>query len=84
MFPTIFTLGVAELGQLTSRGSGLLVQAIVGGAGVPVLMGHVADNYGIHHALVLPFLCYLFVIYYGMAGYRIKPHETQSHLQATS
>jgi FHS family L-fucose permease-like MFS transporter len=47
-------------------------------------MGHVADNYGIHHALVLPFLCYLFVIYYGMAGYRIKPHETQSHLQATS
>jgi len=84
MFPTIFTLGVAELGPLTGRGSGLLVQAIVGGAGVPVLMGHMADKYGIHHALVLPFLCYLFIIYYGLSGYRIKPGESKSHVEAVA
>ena len=65
MFPTIFTLAVAELGPLTGRGSGLLVQAIVGGAVFPVLMGHLADRFGIRHALLLPFLCYLYVIYYG-------------------
>lgn len=82
MFPTIFTLGVAELGPLTSRGSGLLVQAIVGGAIFPVIMGYLADRIGIHHALALPFLCYLFVIYYGWRGYRIAPDEPQSEIQA--
>jgi FHS family L-fucose permease-like MFS transporter len=82
MFPTIFTLGVAELGPLTSRGSGLLVQAIVGGAAFPVFMGYLADRIGIHHALALPFLCYLFIIFYGIRGYRIAPDEPQIHMQA--
>ena len=82
MFPTIFTLAVAELGPLTGRGSGLLVQGIVGGALIPVLMGFLADHYGIHHSLLLPLVCYLFVIYYGWRGYRIKPTEPQVHLQA--
>jgi FHS family L-fucose permease-like MFS transporter len=81
MFPTIFTLAVAELGPLTGRGSGLLVQAIVGGAVFPVIMGFLADRYGIHHSLLLPLLCYLFVVYYGWRGYRIKPTEEQSHLE---
>lgn len=84
MFPTIFTLAVAELGPLTGRGSGLLVQGIVGGAVIPVLMGKLADKYGIHRALVLPLLCYLFVIYYGMRGYRIAPGEVHSQLQAVA
>lgn len=82
MFPTIFTLGVAELGPLTSRGSGLLVQAIVGGAIFPVIMGFLADRIGIHHALVLPFLCYLFIIFYGWRGYRIAPDEPHSEIHA--
>ena len=82
MFPTIFTLGVSDLGTLTGRGSGLLVQAIVGGAGVPVLMGFFADRIGIHRSLFLPFLCYLFIIYYGWRGYRIKPNEHVEHIHA--
>jgi FHS family L-fucose permease-like MFS transporter len=82
MFPTIFTLAIAELGPLTGRGSGLLVQAIVGGAFFPVIMGYLADHYGIHHSLLMPLLCYLFVIYYGWSGYRIRPTEAQSHLEA--
>lgn len=84
MFPTIFTLAVAELGPLTGRGSGLLVQGIVGGALIPVLMGFLADRYGIHHSLLLPLLCYFFVIYYGWKGYRIAPNEPQVHLQAAA
>jgi FHS family L-fucose permease-like MFS transporter len=84
MFPTIFTLAVAELGPLTGRGSGLLVQGIVGGAVIPVLMGYCADKFGIHRSLVLPMLCYLFVIYYGWRGYRIAPTEVQAHIQAVS
>ncbi len=81
MFPTIFTLGVAELGPLTGRGSGLLVQAIVGGALFPVVMGAMADRFGVHHSMLLPFLCYLFIIYYGWKGYEIKPDEPQAHFE---
>ncbi len=82
MFPTIFTLAVAELGPLTSRGSGLLVQAIVGAALIPLIMGYLADRFGIHHSLILPLLCYLFVIYYGARGYRIAPDEPHAVIQA--
>ncbi len=82
MFPTIFTLAVAELGPLTGRGSGLLVQAIVGGAVIPVLMGVLADRFGIHRSLLLPLLCYLFIIYYGWRGYQIMPTEAHSQLEA--
>ena len=80
-FPTIFTLAVTELGPLTGRGSGLLVQAIVGGAVFPVMMGFLADRYGIHRSLLMPLLCYLFVIYYGWRGYRIEPAEPQAHFE---
>lgn len=82
IFPTIFTLAVAELGPLTGRASGILVQGIVGGAAIPVLMGWLADRYGIHHSLFVPFLCYGFVIFYGLRGYRIMPTESQSEIQA--
>ena len=72
MFPTIFTLGIAGLGPLTGRGSGLLVMGIVGGAIIPVVQGVIADSIGIHHAFILPVLCYLYIAYYGFRGSR--PH----------
>jgi len=68
MFPTIFSLGVAELGPLTGSGSGILNMAIVGGAILPVVQGGIADTVGIHHAFVLPVLCYLYIVYYGLRG----------------
>jgi len=43
MFPSIFTSGIAELGQLTGDGSGVLNTAIVGGAVIPFIVGKVAD-----------------------------------------
>ena len=70
MFPSIFTLGIAGLGPLTDKGSGLLVAAIVGGAIIPVLEGALADNIGIHHAFILPALCYLYIAFYGFKGSR--------------
>lgn len=68
MFPSIFTLGIAGLGPLTSKGSGLLVAAIVGGAIIPVVQGAIADKIGIHHAFILPVLCYIYIAYYGFKG----------------
>jgi FHS family L-fucose permease-like MFS transporter len=70
MFPSIFTLGIAGLGALTGEGSGLLVAAIVGGAIIPVAEGALADRIGIHHAFILPALCYLYIAFYGFNGSR--------------
>src|SRR5499425_774055 len=68
MFPTIFSLGVAELGPLTGSGSGLLNMAIVGGGILPVAQGVIADHVGIHHAFVIPVLCYLYIMFYALRG----------------
>src|SRR3954453_18783093 len=59
MFPSIFTLGIAELGPLTGDGSGIMIMAIVGGAIIPVAQGWIADQIGIHHAFFLPVICYI-------------------------
>ena len=68
MFPSIFTLGVAELGPLTGDGSGIMIMAIVGGAVIPVLQGAIADRIGIHHAFFLPVICYLYILFYAVSG----------------
>jgi len=59
MFPTIFSLAIDGLGKHTGEGSGILCMAIVGGAIIPLLQGVLADRIGIHHAFILPVLCYL-------------------------
>ena len=68
MFPTIFSLGEAELGSLSGTGSGLLSMAIVGGAIIPVIQGVIADHVGLHHAFVLPVVCYLYILFYALKG----------------
>jgi MFS transporter, FHS family, L-fucose permease len=68
MFPTIFSLGEAELGPLTGDGSGILDMAIVGGAILPLIQGAIADRVGLHHAFVLPVICYLYILFYALVG----------------
>jgi len=70
MFPTIFTLGIDGLGKLTGQGSGILIMAIVGGAIIPIVQGALADRIGIHPAFILPAVCYLYIVYYGLRGSR--------------
>jgi MFS transporter, FHS family, L-fucose permease len=73
MFPSIFTLGIADLGPLTGRGSSLMVQAIVGGAVIPVIQGKIADTIGVHHAFLLPVLCYIYIALFGFTRPRLDP-----------
>ena len=74
MFPSIFTLGIEGLGPLTGEGSGLLIMAIVGGAIIPELQGLLADRVGLHHAFILPVLCYLYILFFAVKGQpRTKP-----------
>jgi len=68
MFPSIFSLGVAELGPLTGNGSGILNMAIVGGAIIPLIQGVIADHIGIHHAFFIPVICYLYILFYALSG----------------
>ncbi len=70
MFPSIFSLGVAELGPLTGNGSGILNMAIVGGAIIPLIQGVIADHIGIHHAFFIPVICYLYILFYALSGSR--------------
>ncbi len=68
LFPSIFTLGIAGLGKLTGKGSGILIAAIVGGAIIPLAQGALADHIGLHIAFVLPVVCYLYIVFYGFVG----------------
>src|SRR5271169_5339440 len=78
MFPSIFTISIEGLGPLTGKGSALLVCAIVGGAIIPELQGVLADRIGIHHAFILPALCYLYIASFAFKSN--KPHgETPTH-----
>jgi FHS family L-fucose permease-like MFS transporter len=72
MFPTIFALGIERLGPMTSKASSLLIMAIVGGAVIPQLQGMLADHIGLQHAFVLPLLCYLYIVFYGASGSKIR------------
>ena len=68
MFPTIFTLAVKGLGSLTSKGSGLVCQAIVGGAVIPLVQGVAADTIGIQLSFIVPMLCYIYIGWYALRG----------------
>ncbi len=72
MFPTIFALGVKNLGAETKRASSFIIMSIVGGAIMPYIMGWVADNYSTSFAYIIPMFCFLFVVYYGIKGYAVK------------
>jgi FHS family L-fucose permease-like MFS transporter len=70
MFPTIFALSIKNLGTLTKRGSSLLVMAIVGGAFFPAIMGRISDAASIQRAFLVPLICYVFILYFGLSGYK--------------
>jgi FHS family L-fucose permease-like MFS transporter len=65
MFPTIFALAVAGLGERTAQASGIICLAIVGGAVVPLATGAAADHVGLKLALLVPALCYVWIAFYG-------------------
>jgi MFS transporter, FHS family, L-fucose permease len=80
MFPSIFTLGIAELGPLTGDGSGVMIMAIVGGAAIPWIVGRIGDvinaksyggaiwGQGIHYALIVATICYLYLLFFAVSG----------------
>jgi FHS family L-fucose permease-like MFS transporter len=75
MFPTIFALGIFGLGQRAKKASSFIVMAIMGGAILPKLMGHVADKYDLSRGFIVPMLCFAFVAVYGFMWPRLSNAE---------
>ena len=70
MFPTIFSLATKNLGKFTNSASGILCTAIVGGALIPVLQGKIADDFGMMISYVAPVVCYLYIVFFALKGYK--------------
>ena len=71
MFPTIFALGIQDLGTDTKSGSSLIIMSIVGGAALPPILGLIADKtHNIQYGYIVPLLCFAVVLYFGLKGYK--------------
>jgi len=75
MFATIFSLSVSGLKEYTTQASGLLSTAIAGGAIISFAQGLLKDNYDWRIAFILPLLCYVYILFYGVNGYKSKFSE---------
>ncbi|QKJ88676.1 Fucose permease [Paramixta manurensis] len=67
MFPTIFAMGVKNMGAQTKRASSIMIMSIVGGAIMPWCMGALADRFGTAIAYTLPVICFVVVLVYGLS-----------------
>jgi FHS family L-fucose permease-like MFS transporter len=72
MFPTIFSLGLKNLGARTQQAASFLSMGVVGGAFFPFLMGYAADQFGIAHAYYAPIICYIVIFLFGMRFYKVE------------
>lgn len=71
MFPTIFALGISDLGGDTEYGSSLLIMSIVGGAILPRIFGVISDSTGnIQLGYIAPLICFVIVAYFGWRGHK--------------
>jgi MFS transporter, FHS family, L-fucose permease len=77
MFPTIFALGITDLGNDTKIGSSLLVMSIVGGAIFPYLMGTVIDmnKDNVQTGYIVPLVCFAIIVYFGLKGYKVNKSQ---------
>lgn len=73
MFPTIFALGIKELGPNTKLGGSIIIMAIIGGASAPPAMGLIFQaTHSMAVSMVVPMLCYTFITYYAFFGSRVR------------
>jgi FHS family L-fucose permease-like MFS transporter len=71
MFPTIFSLGIKDLGKDTKFGSSLIIMSIVGGAVLPPAMGYITDIADIQVGYIVPLICFAVVFLFGVTGHKV-------------
>jgi len=72
MFPTIFALGIKDLGPKTKKASSFIVMSIVGGAVFPPIMGWIADVHGMSVGFYAPIPFFVFILYYALKGHKVR------------
>ena len=70
MWPAIFPLGIAKLGKFTEKGSAIMIMGISGGAFLPLIYGYLATDYGLQAGYWVLLPCYLYILYFAVAGYK--------------
>ncbi|GAB3504828.1 sugar MFS transporter [Emticicia fontis] len=71
-FPTIFSLGVKDLGKYTKLGSSFIIMGIVGGAAFPPIMGAIADSTSMATSMLLPVAMFAYIAWYGFLGSKVS------------
>lgn len=85
MYPTIFALGLKELGPNTTLGASVLVMSIIGGAICTPVVGWVAERSGsMAKGFLVPVVCYVVVAYFAFIGSRVKKRHTASKLERSA
>jgi MFS transporter, FHS family, L-fucose permease len=78
MFPTIFALGIKNLGPNTKVGGSIIIMSIIGGATAPPAMGLIFQGtHSMAVAMLIPMLCYIFITYYAFYGSHVRVHAPQ-------
>jgi FHS family L-fucose permease-like MFS transporter len=71
-----FSLAIEGTGIYKSQASSLLVMAILGGAILPPLQGHVADRWNLQISYIVPLIAYAYVAFYGWKGHKLGRRST--------
>ena len=71
MFPTIFALGLASMGEHTKKAASFLTMAVAGGAPSAILMGLVGEE-NMAIGFSVPLICFVYIVYFGLKGYKVK------------
>ncbi len=73
MFPTIYGLGLQNLGKDTKVGGSGLIMAILGGAVITGVQGLVSDKTGsVNLSFMVPALCFMYVIFFSLTTEKAK------------
>jgi FHS family L-fucose permease-like MFS transporter len=72
MFPTIFALGIKDLGPKTKKASSFIVMSIFGGALFPPVMGLIADKFNMSVGFFAPIPLFAYILYYGLKGHKVE------------
>jgi FHS family L-fucose permease-like MFS transporter len=70
MFPTIFALGLRNMGTLTKKASSYIVMGVAGGAFSPILMGYIGES-NMAIGFIVPFISFVYILFYAIKGYKL-------------
>lgn len=74
MWPAIWPMSLKGLGKFTKQGAAFLIMGIAGGAIMPLVYGAMGDTFNLQMAYVVLIPCYLFILYFSIAGHKVGYH----------